>query len=92
MQFDYPKLQQMASSLLGDEASKELLQEYGISASSSPEDLFTRLTLLDTDAEWSHPIQTVARSFSEQDVFYYHIRDVNPFPGPNKGMSGSPYM
>ncbi|KAH9204802.1 Alpha/Beta hydrolase protein [Leptodontidium sp. 2 PMI_412] len=87
MQLDYPKLQQMASSSLGDETSKQLLQEYGISASSSPEDLFTRLTRLVTDAEWSQPIQNVARSFSEQDVFYYHIRDVNPFPGPNKGLS-----
>ena len=85
MQLDYPKLQGLAEAALGPENAKELLQQFHIAPNSTPDEFFTNLTQLLTDAEWSHPIQALARSFSNGDVFYYQIRDVNPFEGPNKG-------
>ena len=89
MNLDYQKLQKLSSAALGQEQSQALLQAYNMSPDSTSEELFCGLLQLCTDAEWAQPIETMARTFSNGDVFYYHVRDVNPFEGPNKGKLNS---
>ena len=87
MEWSFGKLEPLFSKLLGGERGQEFLQAYGISENSSTEDLFLSLIKFLTDAEWSQPIQAVAKSFSNGDVFYYHMAEGNPFDGVNKGKS-----
>jgi hypothetical protein len=84
-QWTFEKVQALSSEVLGEEVSARVLQAYGISADLSKEQLFAALIRLVSDAEWSQPIREVARSFSNGDVFYYHMAEGNPFDGPNKG-------
>ncbi|RDL31820.1 Uncharacterized protein BP5553_09222 [Venustampulla echinocandica] len=83
----YEKLQALSSSILGEERTTELLQAYELSADAAPERLIPGLIRLLTDAEWSQPIEAVAHSFANGDVFYYHFKEGNPFPGPKQDVA-----
>jgi carboxylesterase type B len=85
MAWNYEKLQALSSNILGEERVSEVLQAYVISTDASAEQLQFSLIRLLTDAEWSQPIEAVAHSFSNRDVFYYHMAEGNPFPGPKQG-------
>jgi hypothetical protein len=85
--WSHEKLQALSSSILGAEQTAELLQAYRLSADAPPEQLIPGLIRLLTEAEWSQPIEAVARSFSNGEVFYYHFTEGNPFPGPKQGKS-----
>ena len=87
MGWSFGKLELLFSKVLGEKRGQEVLQAYGMSENSSTEDLFLSLINFLTDAEWSQPIQAVAKSFSNGDVFYYHMAEGNPFDGANKGKS-----
>jgi carboxylesterase type B len=87
MKLDFEKVHSLAVKELGEVKSQEIMQAYGISKDQSPEQLYSSVIKIVTDVAWSQPIEAVARSFSNGDVFYYHMSEVNPFDGPNKGKS-----
>ncbi|CZR65126.1 uncharacterized protein PAC_15026 [Phialocephala subalpina] len=84
-QWTFDGVQKMTTEVLGEQQGNEVLQAYGISADLSYEELFACLIKLLSDAEWSQPIREVAKSFSNGDVFYYHMTEGNPFDGAHKG-------
>jgi Carboxylesterase family len=86
-QWTFDRVQKLATDILGEQHGKEILQAYGISGDLPYEQLFAALLKLLTDAEWSQPIREVARSFSNGDVFYYHLIEGNPFEGAHQGIS-----
>lgn len=75
----------LAVAKLGEADAKTVLEAYGISEATEPGPLLGKLLQLATDAEWSQPVEAVAKSFSNGEVFYYHVAEVNPFDGPAKG-------
>ena len=84
-QLDFEKVSSLAISHLGSsEAAKEVLHMYGMSAEQTSEQLFKSVIRLLTDAEWSQPINCVAKSIPGKK-FYYNISAQNPFPGPTQG-------
>ncbi len=86
-QWTFDRVQKLATDVLGEQHGKEILQAYGISRDLHYEHLLAALLKLLTDAEWSQPIREVARSFSNGDVFYYHLIEGNPFEGAHQGIS-----
>jgi hypothetical protein len=91
-QWNFERVHSLAVEVMGAEQGGQVLQAYGISADLSKEELFSALVKLVSDAEWSQPMREVARSFSNGDVFYYHMAEGNPFDGPNKGSCDSPVL
>jgi carboxylesterase type B len=89
MQWNFDRVQKLATDILGEQDGNKVLKAYGISANLSYQELFACLTELLTDAEWSQPIREVAKSFSNGDVFYYHMTEGNSFDGAHKGNSKS---
>ncbi|KAK5219670.1 hypothetical protein LTR72_008054 [Exophiala xenobiotica] len=85
MQWTFEGVQALAVQILGEETSKRVLEAFGIRLGLSPEELLGGVTRLLTDAEWAQPVEIVARSFSNGEVFYYHVAEGNPFDGPHKG-------
>ncbi|OQU95216.1 hypothetical protein CLAIMM_01455 [Cladophialophora immunda] len=85
MGWDFDRVQALAEKTLGKKNSQEVLETFGIRANQTPEELLASIISLGTDAEWSQPIEAVARSFSNGDVFYYHMSQGNPFDGRHKG-------
>ncbi|KAL6408580.1 Lipase 3, partial [Ilyonectria robusta] len=83
-EWTFDKVQSLATKVLGEQDAQAVLQAYGISADSSYEELFASLIKLLSDAEWSQPMREVAKSFSNGDVFYYHLTEGNPFDGAHK--------
>ena len=83
--WDFERLKSLAISFLGAEKAEQVFEQYGISAELSPQELRTNAIHIITEAEWSQPVNAVAKSFSDGPVFYYHITATNPFDGPNKG-------
>jgi len=79
------RLQKVATGILGDADGQKLLDIYQIKPGQSPKEVFSSLIRLTTDIDWSQPMEAVARSFSNGDVFYYHVTETNPFPGPSTG-------
>lgn len=85
-QWNFDNLDLLARKLLGDKAAEEFYETFQISKDSTPQQLTKGLIRLASDADWSQPIEAVAKTFP-RDVFYYHISQGNPFEGPIKGMS-----
>lgn len=85
MRWTAESLQNVATEILGDADAQKLLDMYQIKPSQPNEELFSNIIRLATDIDWSQPIEAVAHSFSNGDVFYYHVAETNPFPGPNTG-------
>lgn len=86
-EWTFEKVQSLAIKVLGEQDAQAVLQAYGISTNLSENELFDSLVKLLSDAEWSQPIREVAKSFSNGDVFYYHLTEGNPFDGAHKGRS-----
>ncbi|PVH84303.1 alpha/beta-hydrolase [Cadophora sp. DSE1049] len=84
-QWTFDRVQKLAIEVLGEQQAKDVFGAYGISSDLSYDELFSCLTKLLSDAEWSQPIREVAKSFSNGDVFYYHMIEGNPFDGAHKG-------
>jgi carboxylesterase type B len=84
-QWTFNRVKVLAVEVLGEERASEVLQTYGISSDLPEDALLPALVRLLSDAEWSQPMREVAKSFSNGDVFYYHMAEGNPFDGPNKG-------
>lgn len=85
MQWTFEKLQPLAVSILGEANARKVFEAFGITSDALPEALLAGLVQLLTDAEWSQPVESIAKSFSNGEVFYYHVAEGNPFDGPNKG-------
>lgn len=85
MQWTFDRVQALSVQILGEETSSRVLEAYDIRQGQSTEELMPGLVRLLTDAEWAQPMEAVARSFSNGDVFYYHVAEGNPFDGPQKG-------
>ncbi|KAJ5460938.1 Alpha/Beta hydrolase protein [Penicillium daleae] len=81
---EFAKVQLAVEQSLGRENTQRVLEAYGITKELSPQQLFVPVVQIVTDGAWSQPIEAVAKSFSNGDVFYYHLTEVNPFEGPNK--------
>lgn len=88
-QWTFDRLDPLARKLLGDKAAEEFYATFQISKDSNPQQLSKGLIRLASDADWSQPVEAVAKTFP-RDVFYYHISQGNPFEGPIKGMFQSP--
>jgi hypothetical protein len=86
-QWTFDRVQKLSSEVLGDDRGNKVMEKYGITADLSKEEILLSLVELSSDVEWSQPIREVAKSFSNGDVFYYHMAEGNPFEGPNKGKS-----
>ena len=85
MHWTFEKVQPQAVKILGEEKAQKVLDAFKITSDVSPEALLAGLVQLLTDAEWSQPVESIAKSFSNGEVFYYHMAEGNPFDGPNKG-------
>lgn len=83
--WDYERLNALATKILGPEKAKKVFDSYGVSAGLSPSELRTNGIHIISEAEWSQPVNAVAKSFKHGPVFYYHMSTGNPFDGPNKG-------
>lgn len=84
LKWTYDRVLAAATEHLGKNA-EEVLKAYGITADITPDKLIPALFKVITDGEWCQPIEAVAKSFSNGDVFYYNMSELNPFEGPNKG-------
>lgn len=87
--WDFERLSALGEKILGPEKTKKVFEQYGVSADLSPSELRTNAIHIISEAEWSQPVNAVAKSFNQGPVFYYHMSTGNPFDGPNKGKHSS---
>jgi hypothetical protein len=85
-EWTFEKLKHLFQQYFNPDQVARLIKDYSLEIFDTAESV-TKLEPLITDAEFGEGIHEIARSWKASDVFYYHMRFPNPFPGPFHGES-----